>query len=99
MARRKGKNQMTDYTKFPLGPLAADRIGKIIECPICGNRGLEIEDYVNPMSGSTEKETFCLHSDNPIPIEQIKNGRTVTVTHIVEVKCPIPKSNNEPKPA
>jgi hypothetical protein len=31
---------MTDYTKMPLGPLAPDRIGEIVEFPYCHEHAL-----------------------------------------------------------
>lgn len=83
---------MTDYRKMPLGPLGPGHTSEIIDCPVCRERGLQVEDYINANSGSREKETFCLHFLEPVSHQQIKNERTVVWTEIVEHKCRIPKS-------
>ena len=82
---------MTDYRKMPLGPLGPGRIGEIVECPVCHKRGLQVEDYVNPSSGSREKETICLHFLEPVTHQKTENERTITSNEIVEHKCRIPK--------
>jgi len=81
---------MLDYREMPLGPLAPDRIGDVITCPNCGERGLHIDDYVNPMSRGTEKEPICLHFIEPVPHIKIENNRTFVSIEFVEHKCAIP---------
>jgi len=66
---------MTDYRKLPLGPLGIGRIGDIVECPICKEHALEVEDYKNPTSGSREKETVYVHFDVPLPIRLIEENK------------------------
>jgi hypothetical protein len=39
---------MTDYRKMPLGPVAPDRIGEIVECPYCHEHGLKVGDFKDP---------------------------------------------------
>jgi len=68
---------MTDYRKLPLGPLGIGRIGDIVECPICKEHALEVEDYKNPTSGSREKETVYVHFDVPLPIRLIEENKKI----------------------
>ncbi len=75
---------MTDYTKMPLGPLAPGRIGEVVKCPYCGERGLELEDFKNPAI-SKEKETIYLHF---ITIEKAET---------VMIACPHRIKRNSPE--
>jgi hypothetical protein len=82
---------MTDYRKMPLGPLESGLIGEVIACPNCGEKGREIEDYLNSSSNNPEKGTFCLHFIEPVPHNEIRNDRIVTSIEFVEHKCQISK--------
>jgi len=63
---------MTDYRKLPLGPRGEGRIGDIVDCPICHEHAVEVEDYTNPVSGSREKEIVYIHFDVPFPMGPTK---------------------------
>jgi hypothetical protein len=89
---------MIDYTNMPLGPLAPNRHGKIADCPHCGRRGLELEDFKDPMSGSTEKELIYIHREGSQLIRREENGRLVELVQTLADACPIkfkPKSVEE----
>jgi hypothetical protein len=73
---------------MPLGPLAPGRIGEIVECPYCGEHALQQEDYKNPTSGSTEKETLYLHFDGSVLIKSVKNGRDIEEVETIFIACP-----------
>jgi hypothetical protein len=93
---------MTDYTSMPLGPLAPNRQGEITECPHCRRRGLKLEDYKDPMSGSTEKEFIYIHREGSRLIRREENGRLVEIVQTLADACPIkikPKSLEETPPA
>jgi len=91
----------TDYRNMPLGPLAPDRIGEIVECPHCRQRGLKVEDFKDPTSGSTEKETIYIHVEGGVMIQEMENGRIVERFETVSQACPVkikPKSPEETAP-
>jgi hypothetical protein len=93
---------MTDYTNLPLGPLAPNRIGKIAECPHCKRRGLELEDYKDPTSGSTEKELIYIHREGARLIRREEHGKIVEIIQTLADACPIrlkPKTPEENPPA
>lgn len=92
---------MTDFRKMPLGPLAPHRIGEIVECPHCHERGLKVEDYKDPTSGSKEKETNYIHSENAVLHRKVEKGKTVEEYEIVTSSCSIktkPYSPETPSP-
>ena len=80
---------MTDYRKMPLGPMAPDRIGEIVECPHCHERGLKVEDFKDPDSGSFEKETVYVHVESGLRRQMIEHGRTVYEFETIVLACPI----------
>jgi hypothetical protein len=80
---------MTDYRKMPLGPLAPNRIGEIVECPHCHERGLKVEDYADPTSGSKEKEAVYIHLEGSVLTRKVENGRTVQKLETVTQACPV----------
>ena len=86
---------MTDYTRMPLGPLAPDRMGEIVECPYCHRNGLKVQDFKDPASGSKEKETIYIHAEGAAPVWVVENGRTVETTELVTQACP---AKIKPKP-
>lgn len=89
---------MTDYRKMPLGPLAPKRIGEIVECPHCHERGLKVEDFKDPISGSKEKENIYIHFEGAVLTRIVKNGKDVEELETVTETCPVkvkPKSPEE----
>lgn len=89
---------MTDYTKMPLGPLAPDRIGEIVECPYCHEHALRVEDFKDPMSGSKEMETIYIHCEG-MGLQRNSQGDGLVEEHLTTTKaCPAkddPKSSKE----
>jgi hypothetical protein len=84
---------MTDYTNIELGkPFKKGHSGHGIICPVCGEKGLLVDDYVNPQSGDKKKQRFCLHSDDPVSQKVEQNGITTEITNVVEIKHLIPDS-------
>jgi hypothetical protein len=88
---------MSDYRKMPLGPLAPNRIGKIVECPYCHERGLKVEDFKDPISGSKEKETVYIHYEHAVLNRKIENGRPVEEYEIITNACSAKIKPNLPR--
>ena len=89
---------MTDYRKMPLGPVAPDRIGEIVECPHCHERGLKVEDFKDSTSRSLEKETIYIHLESAVLTRNVENGRIVEKLETTMQACPVkvkPKSPEE----
>ena len=87
---------MTDYTKVEIGkPYKEGRIGKGMVCPICKERGLLLQEYIDPCSGS-EKRRVCLHSDNVVRRDVVENGKAVILTDVIEIKHLIPDTWLDP---
>ena len=85
---------LTDYTKMPLGPLAPDRIGEIVECPHCHEHTLKVEDFKDPMSGSKEKETIYIHCEGMV-LQRKSEGDRLAEEYLTTTKaCPV-KDNQE----
>lgn len=78
---------MPDYRKMPLGPVAPGRIGEYVECPYCHEHALKVEDFKDPISGSLEKETVYIHSENTVLHRKVENGRTVEEYEIITNSC------------
>jgi hypothetical protein len=79
---------MNDYTNLPLGPLAPNRQGEIADCPHCGRRGLKLEDFKDPKSGSLEKESIYIHQEGARLIRREENGRPVEIVLTTADACP-----------
>jgi len=88
---------MTDYRKLPLGPLAPGRIGEIVECPHCHERGLKVEDFKDAASGSKEKEIIYVHLEGGVPIQREENGRTIEEIEIMTLACSRKTKQTPPK--
>jgi hypothetical protein len=88
---------MIDYRDMPLGPLAPNRIGKIVECPYCHERGLEAEDFKDPMSGSKEKELIYIHFEGAVLVPREENGRIVETLETVTKACPVKIKSKSPE--
>ena len=89
---------MTDYTKMPLGPLAPDRIGEIVECPYCHEHALRVEDFKDPMSGSKEMETIYIHCEGMVLQRKLEGDELVEEYLTTTKACPAkdnPKSSKE----
>jgi hypothetical protein len=85
-------NSVSDYTEYPLGPLASGRIGEIVECPNCHKHALKVEDYKD--LNSKEKESIYIHSEAELLLRRtVENGRTVETYETRENVCRI-----RPKP-
>jgi hypothetical protein len=92
---------MTDYRNMPLGPVSPDRIGEIVECPYCHERGLKVDDFKDPISGSKEKETIYIHSENAVLHRRVENGRTIEEYEIRTNTCRVrtkPNPSQTPSP-
>ena len=88
---------MTDFREMPLGPVP-NRTGEVVECPYCHERGLKVEDYVYPSTGSKEKEFIYVHFEGGLTIRDMENGRIVDRYEAITKSCPIkskPKSPEE----
>ena len=88
---------MTDYRKMPLGPVAPGRTGEIVGCPYCHENGLKVEDYVDPTSGSKEKEAIYVHFEDGLLIRDVENGRAVERFETASKSCPIKVKPNSPE--
>jgi hypothetical protein len=88
---------MTDYRKMPLGPVAPDRIGEIVECPYCHEHGLKVGDFKDPTSGSKEKEFIYIHVESGVLIRTVENGRTVEKVETVTQACPVRVKSKSPE--
>jgi hypothetical protein len=89
---------MTDYRKMALGPVAPNRIGEVVECPYCHERGLKVEDFKDPTSGSLEKVAIYIHLLRGVLTRTVENGRTVEKLETETLACPVkvkPKSPEE----
>jgi|SRR5271165_1971756 len=90
---------MTDYRKMPLGRVAPGRVGEIVECPHCHERGLKVEDFKDATSGSTEKETVFIHSETAVMRRKMENGRTVEEYEIITNACRVETKPNSLPPS
>jgi hypothetical protein len=86
---------MTDYTKMPLGPLAPDRIGEIVECPYCHEHALRVEDFKDPTSGSNKMETIYIHYEGMVLQRKLEGDGPVEEYLTTTKACPA-KDNPEP---
>jgi hypothetical protein len=88
---------MTDYRNMPLGAVAANRIGEVVECPHCHERGLKVEDFKDPTSGSKEKEAVYIHFEGTVMTREVKNGRIVEELETVTKACPVKVKSKPPE--
>jgi hypothetical protein len=74
---------------MPLGPLAPDRIGEIVECPHCHEHALRVEDFKDPMSGSKETETIYIHCEGMVLQRKLEGDGLVEEYLTTTKACPV----------